>query len=236
MLTNCRGNLSESVGFALQNFLTRNLRLIRDNVTCYVPNSAFVEHRLVAAGFPAERMFVIPNLVAIPAQQADPAKGSYAAYSGRFHAGKGIETLLIAARKADIPLRLAGDYAPMRETPDRAPPGTQFLGRLDHAGLDAFYRNARFLVVPSRCFETFGLVAAEAMAHGIPVIASRIGGLQEVVEDGVTGLLVNPGDSADLARGMTLLWENPGLCRQMGVNRIRPASRDAVLLGSASHT
>ena len=84
------------------------------------------------------------------------------------------------------------------------------------AGLDSFYREARFLVVPSVWFETFGLVAAEAMAHGLPVIASRIGGLPEVVEHGVSGLLVNPGDSDDLARAMRLLWENPSLCRQMG--------------------
>ena len=98
VLTNCRENLCESVAFALQNVVTRKLRLILDNVSCYVPNSAFVEHRLVDAGFPKDRMFVVPNVVPIPATPIDPAAGSYVAFSGRFQPEKRIETLLISAQ------------------------------------------------------------------------------------------------------------------------------------------
>ena len=54
------------------------------------------------------------------------------------------------------------------------------------------------------------------MSHGLPVIASRIGGLPEIVEDGITGFLFEPGNSEELASKMKILWENPGLCRKMG--------------------
>ncbi len=70
--------------------------------------------------------------------------------------------------------------------------------------------------MPSICFESFGLVVVEAMSYGLPVIASRIGGIPEIVEDGVTGFLFEPGNADELAEKMKLLWENPELCRQMG--------------------
>ena len=65
-------------------------------------------------------------------------------------------------------------------------------------------------------YECFGIVTAEAQGYGNPVIASRIGGLPEVVEAGVTGLLVEPGDPADLAAAMRCLWDDPELNRRMG--------------------
>jgi glycosyltransferase involved in cell wall biosynthesis len=216
VLKNCRDNMCESIGFALRNAVARKLRLIADNVTCYAPPSDFVKRRLIDAGFPEERIVVLPNVVPIPASGTDPAAGDYIAYSGRFGAEKGIELLIAAAREAGLPLHLAGDHTWMSGILNTASDATQFVGRLDRAGLDSFYRQARFLVMPTLCFETFGLVAAEAMSHGLPVIASRIGGLPEVVEDGVTGLLVKPGDSVELVKAMKFLWENPDLCRKMG--------------------
>ena len=72
------------------------------------------------------------------------------------------------------------------------------------------------LVVPSVWYEVFGLVAAEAMAHRLPVIASRIGGLPEVVEDGVTGLCVEPNDSDALAAAIDELWGDPDRAAALG--------------------
>ena len=72
---------------------------------------------------------------------------------------------------------------------------------------------------PGSCvnrFETFGLVAAEAMSHGVPVVAARIGALKELVEDGVDGLLFERGDPRDLAAALRRVWDDPDLCRRMG--------------------
>jgi glycosyltransferase involved in cell wall biosynthesis len=95
---------------------------------------------------------------------------------------------------------------------------------LQGAELESFYRGARFLVVPSLWFETFGLVVGEAMSHGIPVIASRIGALAELVEDGRTGLLFSPGAADELAAMMLRLWNEPEFCHQLGM-----AGREKIL-------
>ena len=79
-----------------------------------------------------------------------------------------------------------------------------------------FYNQCRVLVVPSLWFEPFGMVVVDAMALAVPVVASRIGGLPHVVDDGVTGSLFEPGNSEDLVQQVRRLWENPQLCNQMG--------------------
>ena len=72
------------------------------------------------------------------------------------------------------------------------------------------------IVLPSVCYETFGLCLAEAGVQGKPVICSRIGGLPEIVDDGATGLLFEPGNAEDLAEKIRYLWDRPDLCRKMG--------------------
>ncbi len=217
VLKNCRGSVPESVGYALRNAVARKWRLYRDNVTLYVASTEFIKRRLVGAGFPEERFVVVPNMVSVPDSYTNASgEGEYVAYAGRISPEKGINTLLTSARQTGLPVRLGGDYSGMSGLVKTAPANAQFIGHLSRDQLGSFYRNARFLVVPSVCFEAFGLVAAEAMSYGLPVIASRIGGLPEVVEDGVTGLLFEPGNAAELAEKMALLWSNPDLCRRMG--------------------
>jgi glycosyltransferase involved in cell wall biosynthesis len=77
-------------------------------------------------------------------------------------------------------------------------------------------RSSSFLVAPSTCLETFGLAAVEAFATGLPVIASGHGGLGELIEDGVTGLHVRPGDAADLARAINWATRHPDAMLAMG--------------------
>ena len=102
----------------------------------------------------------------------------------------------------------------------------RFVKRLDPEKMAAFYKGARFLVVPSKWFEGCPLVVLEAMSHGLPVIASRIGGLPEFVEDGVTGLLFEPGNASELADKIRLLWSDPELCRRMGAAGRKKALRE----------
>ncbi len=81
------------------------------------------------------------------------------------------------------------------------PPNARTTGWLSPSEIEAFYQSADIVVVPSR-WEGFGLIAVEAMRAGLPVIASRVGGLPEIVEDGVTGLLIPPEDTAALVNAL----------------------------------
>lgn len=225
-LNNCRGNIFESIGYAARAAMARRWRLFHDNVTLFLPPSHFVKRRLVNAGFPEEQIVVLPNMVSVPVSGVDSSGGQYIAYSGRLSPTKGVGTLLGAARHTRLPVRLAGDGPIMTQLVDEAPKNAKFLGFLDRHQIVNFYRGARFTVVPSTWWEVFGLTGAESMSHGLPVIASRIGSLPEIVDEGYTGLLFEPGNAEDLARQMKLLWENPELCRQMSLAGREKAVRE----------
>ena len=228
LLHNCRGNLAESATFALYNAMTRRLGLFRDNVDRFVAPSRFARDLLVAhAGLDPARVVAVAPAVAIPAGSTDPGTGTYVAYAGRITPEKGIGTLLGAARIAGLPVRLARSAASL--VVGDLPSDAQVVVTHSREELAAFYRGARFLVMPSDWFESFGLVGAEAMSHGVPLVASRIGALTELVDEGVDGLLFEPGHADELARKMRMLWDDPARCRQMG----EAARRKAAALWSA---
>ena len=216
LLGNCKGNLFESAGCALRGSVHRQLGLYPKYVTRFIAVSRFVRDWLAEAGLPGDRLCVIPNMVAIP-PEASEAEGNYVAFAGRFTPQKGIRTLLLAARRTGLPFRLAGDPAPMANLLRGCDSNIQLSGVLGSQEMAEFYRQSRLVVVPSECLEPFGLVAAEAMSHGRTVIASRIGGLTEIVEDGVTGLLVEPGKATDLADRIHCIWDDTALRKRLGL-------------------
>jgi glycosyltransferase involved in cell wall biosynthesis len=226
IIQNCRENICESVGYAVRNFVARKLQLFHDNVTLFIAPTGFVKHRLCEAGFRDERIAVIPNMVSSSNGGTTPPLGKYIAFAGRISPEKGIDTLLKAAGKTALPVHIAGDATQNGKLVESAPSCARLVGHLQGDQLSRFYRGARFAVVPSICFETFGLAAAEAMKSGLPVIASDIGGLPEIVDDGVTGLLFKAGDFKDLADKMKILWDSPELCLKMGRAGREKATRE----------
>lgn len=229
VLRNCERSSPKSLGYALRNYVARRLGLFRKNVTLFACLTEFQRQRLIAEGYPADRLRVLPNMcpVRTEVQECAAGDGDYAAYVGRISPEKGIEVLLsVAQRLKDVPFRLAGSYDAMPELVDRASANVSFLGNLDGNRLDGFYRQSRFLVLCSRCFEGFPMAIVEAMAHGKPVVAPRIGGIPEIVDDGVTGFLCVPGSAEDLAAKVQYLWANPDLCRRMGRSGREKALRE----------
>lgn len=239
VLRNCEGSVPKSAGYALRTYVARRLRLFLDNVSVYIALTRFQREKLVTQGFPAARVVVIPQMASADAPlqaSRDERPGDYVGYAGRISAEKGIDLLLRAARDCpDIRFRLAGDVRRMPEVLRRAPPNCEFPGILDRADMDRFYGSARFLVLPTRCYEGFPLSIVEAMACGKPVIASRIGGLPEIVENETTGLLFEPGDGEGLRDAIRRLWEDPEACVRMGAagreKTLREYSPDACYAG-----
>jgi glycosyltransferase involved in cell wall biosynthesis len=143
--------------------------------------------------------------------------GGYVAYVGRITPEKDIITLIEAARRlGDVPFKFAGSYHRMPEVLQQKPDNCEFLGELTSEEIMQLYGNARIVAFATRCYEGFPMVLLEAMSHGLPVICSRIGGLPEIVTDGVTGLLYEPENIAELTERIRMLWQNPALCRQFG--------------------
>lgn len=216
VLRNCRGNLAESITVALHSALTRTFEPLSKYIRCFIAPCDFTREWLVRhLGVEQQRIqTVLPFIDVPPAPVNDPAKGEYVAFAGRFVEEKGIATLLEAARISGLPVRLSRNQAyPVHIN---LPDSVQQVVTSGRDELDAFYRGARLLAFPSEWFETFGLVGAEAMSHGVPVVASNLGALAELVDDGVNGLLFEAGNARSLANQMTRLWSDPALCRRLG--------------------
>lgn len=170
----------------------------------------------------AERyVVVIPNMVEPPAEP-EPARMLHhpfvVGFIGRLAPEKNVEMLLIAAKQFlddDVRLRLFGD-GPLRETLEAQAAALGIAAKVDFAG--AFSRDQLpqvmaqidLLVLPS-LWEGFGVVLVEGMAYGKPCVGTAVGGVPEVVVDGVTGLLVPPGESPALAQAILRLAENENL-------------------------
>lgn len=193
----------------------RALGTYRDKVTRYIALNEFCRAKFVAGGLPTERIVIKPNFVDFGVAHASPRAGLL--FVGRLSAEKGLQTLREAmAMLPGARLRVAGE-GPEAGVLDGVP-GVTRLGRLVVEDVRQEMNAAAALVVPSICYETFGLVVIEAFACGTPVIASRLGALAGLVEDGVTGLLFEPGNAADLAAKMRWALEHPAEVAQMGRN------------------
>jgi len=193
----------------------RLLGSYRHRVQAYIALSQFSRQQYLAGGLPAQRLHVKPNFVADHgAPPAQPRKGGL--FVGRLSAEKGVAALVSASARLERsagPLRVVGD-GPLAAAVQAA--RLDYLGARSAAEVHELMRGSSFLVAPSTCLETFGLVAVEAFAAGLPVIASGHGGLGELVEDGVTGLHVRPGDAADLAHAIRWAQHHPDAMLAMG--------------------
>jgi glycosyltransferase involved in cell wall biosynthesis len=212
---NCRASFPESAVNAIYNAMVRKFELVTGFVDQYITPSDFtgrwaVEH----AGVPAQRMNTVNPAVALPHSAADAGAGQYIGYAGRFVPEKGVHVLLRAARQAGLPVKLSRSVSHI--DPVELPPGTEVVVTHNPEELDAFYRAARMLVLPSLWFDSFPTVGEEAMGRGIPLVGSRIGGLPEMITDGVDGLLFEPGNVGELAAKASALWNDRERCRAMG--------------------
>lgn len=195
----------------------------RKDVDRYIALTAFSRDKFVEGGLPPDRIVIKANSVDLPhTEQKDDAEGFL--YVGRLSAEKGINTVLSAWRiVSDVPLTVIGD-GPLRESVDEAAAQhsrVETLGQLSSEQAYGRMRAAQALIFPSECYETFGRVAVEAFAQHTPVIAANIGAIAELVEDGQTGLLFEPGNAQDLATKVRWASAHPDEMRRMGDNARR---------------
>jgi glycosyltransferase involved in cell wall biosynthesis len=190
-------------------------------IDCYVTPTEFARKKFIEAGFPADLIVSKPNFV-----QPDPgvreSRGEYALFVGRLEPEKGLSTLVLAWKELGktIPLRIVGEGS-LRATleTEAAQNGLTnitFAGQLNYAETIAAMKRARFLVFPSECYETFGRTIAEAFACGVPVLASRLGAMEEIVEHNRTGLHFSPAAPHDLAKTVRWAWAHPNRMAEMG--------------------
>lgn len=184
---------------------------LNDFTDAFIAPSRFMSEMMVLGGADKNKMHVIYNfidpaklhlLTNITAQKtASQAEHGYFAYTGRLSDEKGVDTLIKAAIKAGVNLRIAGD-GPMRgslEALAQGHKGITFLGRLDAADVASLQRDADACVCPSEWYENNPLAIIESLCAGTPVIGADIGGIPELINPGVNGMLYKSADTDALA-------------------------------------
>ena len=215
---NCENSLLKSVGYAARNAVARIKRHYIDCVNKFACITDFQRRKLIEAGFPAEKITIIPN-----SMDADvismPKQGDYVAFSGRRSREKGVDLIFeVARRNPEIPFKLAGaarDSQLIANLPDNV----ELMGYLSGEDLKNFYDNARFFVMASRCYEGFAMAILEGAAYSKPMIAPDHGGFTEIIGSGADaiGLLFEPGNADALDAAVTRLWNNPDECNALGI-------------------
>ncbi|MCQ8183165.1 glycosyltransferase [Methylomonas sp. SURF-1] len=206
----------------------RTLETWSTKVDRFIALTDFAKGKFVQAGFPADKISVKPNFVIAPPLDTDSVGGArcheQALYVGRLSPEKGIGTLASAwgAITGDRVLTVVGSgelsdgFAGLNNV--------HLLGFQNGRAINELMQRAGFLILPSVWYEGFPMVLLEAFANGLPVLASRVGSLAEIIREGETGLLFEPGNSGELAEKMRWLFENPAEQIRMGLNAKRAYS------------
>ena len=206
---------------ALMLAVHRQLRTWTKLVDRYIALSQFAKEKFIKSGIPAEKIRVKPNFLYTDPGPRAP-EGSYALYAGCITREKGLSVLAAAWQrlKVPIPLQVVGDgpyLDPLRrELSKNGHSRICFKGHLRHEEVLTAMKEARFLIFPSQYYENFPMTLVESFASGTPVIASRLGAVREIVEDGRNGLLFTPGDPGDLAAKVEWAWAHPREMSEMG--------------------
>jgi glycosyltransferase involved in cell wall biosynthesis len=225
-----RGSRVATATVALMLTVHRQRHTYTESIDRFIALSAFAKNKYVAGGLPGEKIEVKPNFV-----DPDPGErsqaGDYAVFVGRLSEEKGLDTLVAAwSRLANrIPLVIVGD-GPVgsrlkKQAQERGISSIDFRGRLPRSEAQEVVKRSRFMILPSECYENFPMGMVEAFACGVPVISARLGALQELIDDGRTGLHFTPGSPEELAEKVEWAWSHPERLREMGKEARREFER-----------
>ena len=198
-------SLGASASIATSHGLHRTMGTY-DGVNLFLAVSSFVRDMHLQAGWPQTRVTVKPNF-AWPSRQREGA-GTYFLYVGRLTPEKGLATVMSAWNDLSHELRVIGDGPELESLKTVAPPPVKFLGALNSSRIPELLAGARAVLVPSVWFEPAPRTIVEAYAAGVPVLASRIGRLPELVDEDRSGLLLPPDSPRAWAAGVEVLMDD----------------------------
>ncbi len=210
LVLNCRGSLPEAAAYAAG--LALHQPAVFAAVERFVAPSAYAVGQLAKLGVPADRLEILPHYLPAEAfaERSRAGEGAYALVASRLSVEKGIDVAIAAAARAKVRLKVAGDgpgAAELARLAQRSRARVELLGRVERKHMAELLAGAGALLVPSRSHEFSPFAPLEAMAAGVPVLASRMGGLPELV--GHDHCLA-PNDPDALADRLRQLWDDPG--------------------------
>lgn len=223
---NCEHSLLKSIGYTLRNVYARWTGAYKKNVDAFACLTTFQKKKLILAGYDENKIAVIPNSIDVP-KEFQRQQGEYVAYIGRLSYEKGYDLLVeVARRNPDIRFCFAGSKRE-NETYD-FPKNVKLMGYLKDDELTDFIRKARFVVIPSRCYEGFPMAILEAARYGKSCVAPDHGGFTDIIGKGkeAIGCLFAPNNIDELENQIVNLWNNPDIVEKFGKKSFEKLQRE----------
>jgi glycosyltransferase involved in cell wall biosynthesis len=218
------GSRAASTVAALEAMITRR-RGSYSKISRFIVPSIFLSDLLIRGGFREDKIDVVPNPVALaPAASSGNEVGGLFCYFGRLTEQKGVHVLLDAAKLVTVPnvrIVVCGSgplESSVRQAAHARGATVDYRGVVSASEVSDLLRGARGSLLPSVSYENCPMSILEANASGVPVVASSIGGVPELIDDGRTGLLVEPGDAAALAAAIDQLAMSPAGAGRQGAD------------------
>ncbi len=218
-----RGSFSFSLLNCAEMYIHKFLRIYERNVDLFIAPSNFLRHKMTEFGIDKKRIICIPNFADVKEYLPQYGSENYFVCFGRLSGEKGLLTLIRAVREIKTSRLLIIGEGELRNrleeyVLEKDVANVEFSGYMGEERLKSVVRDSMFAVVPSEWYENCPHSILEAFALGKPVIGSDIGGIPELIEDGVDGLLFESGNSEELSEKIAHLIGRPGLRERMGRN------------------
>jgi glycosyltransferase involved in cell wall biosynthesis len=215
------GSTAKSLNVCVEAYLHAALGTYRRLVDLFVAPSRSIMDRMIAHGVAPSRIVHVPHAIALEGYEPSYESGAHAAYVGRLADGKGVDVVLrAAARVRGVRFVIAGTGPLADELTARAAnmglDNVEFLGYVTGDALRAAFSGAFCVIMPSECLENSPITVFESFAFGKPVVGASIGGIPELIVEGETGLLFDPGDDAGLAESVEALAGDRRRAAEMG--------------------
>lgn len=224
VFNNCIRNsfvLSSLAG--IEHYIHTALNLFRGNIDMFIAPSIFIRQKMIEYGFDAQKITHMPYFIFTDDYYPKYKSDNYIVFFGRLIKEKGIITLIRSMRGLSaLKLLVIGDGSERNNLEklviEEGIDNVEFKGYLPKEDIKVIIEKAMFVVIPSEWYEVFGLVIAESFAMGKPVIGSRIGGIAEIIDDGINGLLFNARDIDELREKIKYLSSHKDKILEMGNN------------------
>ncbi len=223
---NCEKSLFKSVGYAARNTVARKSKAILDGVDVFIVQSAFQKEKFILQGIQGERIGILPGIAPVITESEEEVQiGNWFTFVGRVSEEKGIYEFIEAAKHLPhLTFKVAGNLDGNFKKPTDMPTNVEFTGFLKGRELDDLYRKSRAIVVPSKWYEGFPNVIVRGMLLKRPVITSDIGAMQSIIDNGVNGITVSPGDTRALKKAIEELSKDENKSIEYGLKGYEKAS------------
>lgn len=200
-----KNSLLKSLLVSLEMYIHhRVLKIYEKSISAFIAPSLFMKNKVVDSGWPSEKISVIVNPYPEVTEEGNnnlTEKKDYLLCFGRLSAEKGIDVLIKASQNSQLSIKIAGsgpEEENLKQLAKEVESPVEFIGFKGESALSKLISEAKAIVIPSVSYDNMPLSLLEAMHLGKIVIASKIGGIPEIITDGLNGLLFEPGNSNDL--------------------------------------